>query len=749
LGWWIALSAAAVGLFVVVARGIGRRSESRLPPDRVRPGEALRGVVRRRSAPHLKVLPRGRALVAIAALPIAYAGQRILVPTGHPFHLGWILLLLGAVVFAVAWRGIDLEGLESATTSSNDKREAVDRLRSARAPFHTQSRPADFDGPVPEHEPAPFAEVEPMRSANAFERAGGILGTGSLLLCIYNDWDWTRHGESSRTRFLWGVSIALLLLALASLRGSAERRVRRDDDLPRLPAMLLLLLIAGIAFFLRFVDLPNVPLDVHGDFASIGLGAREILQGRVPALFATGWASMPWAAYLPAALSMKVFGDSLFGMNMGAVIAGTVTVIGIYCLGSLLLNRSIALLAAAVSAVGYTDIHFSRVSAYIDPVPWMVFGIYFLILGLRSGRALWFGVSGVLLAVGFEMYYSGRLAFLVLILFFAYLAVFHRALVQSRWKGLLFLVIAGVVATGPMLLFHWRFFNTFMARTREVYAFTSGNLKHLLNKYNTESPTRVLVEQVWRSLLTFNYTPDSSTQFGFRHSMVNPMLAPLFVLGTALSAARLRQSSYALLFVWLASGVVVGSILTIDSPFWPRLVVLLPVVAILTGLGIYAAARAVLGVAARRPRPWLVLLPAAGMLALIGHQNWRWYFYDGPRTYVAPIVWVSRQIAQSPPGTAFCMVRGPLNFADRVPQFLAKGHEMLDFPPERLKEHMPRCLAERRIWVIVPPDHDAVLALLNRRWPFARQEQHNFPDGQPGPIFWYPPGPARGGGTAP
>lgn len=736
LGWWlaaaVAITAAVLGIARLAAGWNWRILRTRLPgpvssgvppPSEPSPPEPSRP-----PGPAPPALSRGRALSAIAAVLIAYAGQSLLVsgplaqwlartgiaPARH-FHLGWLLLVAGAIVFAVAWRRLDPDRSDSPRTADRE--------------------PGD-------------GNLDAAPAANEPNRLSRALGAAAVVLSVLNVSDWSRHGETLRTRIVWGLSVVLLISALAALRERGHLP-SRPGDLPRLAASLLLVLIAGVAFFLRFVGLTEVPLDVHGDFTSIGLGASDILHGRVPGLFATGWAGLPTAAYLPSALTMRLFGETLFGMNMSAVLAGTAAVVGIYCLASLLFSRSIGLLAAAVSAVGYTDIHFSRVSAYMDPVPWMVFGIYFLVRGLRSGRLLDFGLSGALLAVGFEMYFSGRLVVLVLIAFLAYLGLLHRATLRSRWKGLLILVLAGVVVTGPMLVYHWRHFDAFMSRTREVDMFAPENMKHLKNKYGVRSVSEVLGEQAWRSLLTFNYTPDSSTQFGFRHPMLNPALAPLFVLGAALGAARLRRQSYALLGLWLGLGVLVGSILTIDSPFWPRLVVLLPAVAILTAVGIFAAFRSLVALLPGRFPPWLALVPGLGMVALIGHQNWRWYFHGGPRTHVAPIAWVSRLIEKTPAGTSFCMVRDPLDFADRVPRFLVRRHSIRDFPASEFESRKLECHAEGRAWVIVPPLHDWVLASLNRSFPGGREERHNYPEHETGPIFWYPPADATGGRRTP
>jgi len=567
-----------------------------------------------------------------------------------------------------------------------------------------------------------------------------VLRSAAGGLYVFNSLDWLRRGETSLTRWIWISSVFLFLLSLIPLRLERERKTDRPGDLPRLPAGFLLLLVAAIAFLLRLFHLASIPLDVHGDFASIGLGAREILEGHVSAFFATGWVDLPWAAFLQPALTMRIFGDDLFGMNMEAVIAGTATVIGIYLLAKTLFEeRSVALVAAAISAIGYADIHFSRVVAYIDPVPWIVFGFYFLFEGLKSARGAMFGLSGVSLAIGFEMYYSGRLAVVVIVLFLAYLGVFHTRLLLRRWRGFLLFLAAAVLTTGPLLLFHLRHFDSFMDRTRQVYVLTPGNVTHLLHKYNTTSVARMMLEQSWRSLLTFGYTSDSSTQFGFAHPMVNPALAPLVVLGLAVGARRFRHPGYALLVIWFVTALVLGSILTIDAPFWPRLVILLPAAAIVMAAALHMVLRTILELTKWRASHATILLLAAVILGAVGYENWRWYFESSMSTFVAPIAWVGRLIGKSPPGTAYCMLREPLDLADRVPQFLGKGHDMLSVPSERLEEYKARCIAERRVWVILRPAHDELLASLDREWPGAREERHDFPSGEPGPIFWYPP----------
>lgn len=73
---------------------------------------------------------------------------------------------------------------------------------------------------------------------------------------------------------------------------------------------------------------------------------------------------------------------------------------------------------------------------------------------------------------------------------------------------------------------------------------------------------------------------------------------------------------------------------------------------------------------------------------------------------------------------------------------------MLDVPPEHV-EQFKRCVDEERVWVIIPPFHDEVLASLNREWPGARQERYDYPSAELEPIFWYPPAVPRPGASPP
>jgi hypothetical protein len=127
LAWWLALSAIGVGASVLFGRMTRSfptpatdRSSPRVSPAEVPTIREARSRGRIRSSVRIRV---PRPALAILGIMSAYAGQILLTPGGlaswrflwrfsenQRFHAGWLLLVIGAVLFGLAWRGFDREG---------------------------------------------------------------------------------------------------------------------------------------------------------------------------------------------------------------------------------------------------------------------------------------------------------------------------------------------------------------------------------------------------------------------------------------------------------------------------------------------------------------------------------------------------------------------------------------------------------------------------------------------------------------
>jgi hypothetical protein len=633
---------------------------------------------------------RGAARLGLAGIALSALGQALLwrqglpVPTVLPrFGWGVGLLVAGLVAFAVASRKL------------------------TQPPALTQ--PA-----VP---PAPEEA-----SGDPWPFAFGL--APALALSFLNAMIWIANGESPWTRWVWLASVALLLWPARGDRIAWRR--------PPATLALALGVVMVAAFALRAWDRAQLPLALHGDMAEMGLGGRELLHGRVTTFVSVGWASIPWVGFLPAALGLAA-SDDLSGLRLSSAVLGTAAVAGVYLLGTLLFGRRIALLAAAASAIGYAEIHFSRLPAYGDPVPFLVFGLYFLLQGLRTGERLSFVSAGVLAATSCLLYYSGRVAPLLAGLVLAHAALVEPALLRRRWRGLAAGALAALVTLGPMLLFYAERPGELTARQHDVSLFTPHVAGHLKNAYGVTSIAQVMARQGARSALLFHHTPDTSLQFGFPRPMLSPFLAPLAALGLAACLARLRSPGSALLAGWWVLVVLGASTFTSDAPFWPRLVVVLPAAALLVAVGYD---RALDALAALRTAPRIEgrarLLAAAPLLAAVAAVNWSWYVTRA-RAHVDVAEWLGRQIAREP-SVPFCMVPGLLSFREEEIRFLAPRHDLREVAAEDLAA----CVAERRVIVVYPHEHPAVLEAVRALEPGAREVAHDLPNGMPGPLFVYP-----------
>lgn len=527
-------------------------------------------------------------------------------------------------------------------------------------------------------------------------------------------------GESAAVRAAWLAGIVLLVASQTpwGRARSLPNQWRRDWRSYGLPAVLLL-----VAAFLRLYRLDELPQDLHGDMASHGLQALALLAGRVDGVVALGWADIPMTGFLPAAAMMRLSGDTgALGLGLASALGGILSVWGLYVLLHETLGRRVALIGAALLAVSYTHIHFSRIAEYMDPVPFAVWALALLAIGLRRRQSLPFVLSGLLLAGASMMYYSGRVILVTVALFLLYLLLVDRPLLWANRRGLLWLAVGAVVGLGPILLLVLLQPAGWLQRSREVWVFNPPVLEHSRHKYGVETVAQIMAEQARRSLLMFNLSIDSSTQFGFPRPMVDTVTGPLVTLGTAYALAHLRRWAVGLLAIALLTVVVLGGILTDNPPFWPRLVFVLAPAMGLAALAVDRAWEAftdAFGQEAGR----IVAIVVVGGLLYVGLLNWTQY-YQFAVSNGRPRALVGRLVATLPPDAAVCIVPDDDNGWIHAPDereiafFMGErpGYAIELDADGRIAEYPSPCLQGGAAW-IVPQPRQAVLSEVQQRLP--------------------------------
>ncbi len=528
---------------------------------------------------------------------------------------------------------------------------------------------------------------------------------------------------------VWGTWITGLILFCLAYIPTPRGRPRLTWETIGVLALLV------VGWELRVYRLTDLPLQHHGDMASVGLQARALLRGEGPGWFSLGWATIPAWGFAHEALTLRLFGDSLLGLRMSAVLGGMISLLGVYALGKEGWIGRVGFLALAALTVDIVHIHFSRIPSYIDPLPWGVWGLYFLLRGYHR-RAPWaWGLSGIALAVAMNMYFSGRLFLLVTLLFLPYLFIFHRESMRENREGVVVLLLGFLIGLGPMLLVILRHYGEYASRARFVLLTDPGVYHHLLQKYQATTFREVLLEQLQRTFLVFQYYGDTSTQFGWPHPMLPPLLAPFFLLGIGVATGKLRHEGNMLLSLWMITGLIVGSVLTVDAPFWPRLVVITPASALAVALGmVWLSEVGGLTPSPRRTAMWLLLF--LGLIAVAGASSWKEY----TRTYTAHagVNDFTARIILTFGDRPACYVRGPHRLDEREFRFLLHNREDLEIRPERLEEDADRCAAHHGI-VVAAPEQEGIVERIARMYPGGHMEAIQTPDGSVRVLVYHLP----------
>ncbi len=553
-------------------------------------------------------------------------------------------------------------------------------------------------------------------------RALLALGLIAYLAALAIFW---RQGNNAWTYLTWGVGVLSVFAAYTS-RPAAPRHIAWRK-------VLTLLSLLGIAFALRVYHLTTLPLQVHGDMASVGLQARQILHHEFDGWFSLGWATIPMWGYIHEVLTMKLWGDTLFGLRMSAVLAGTFSLLGVYMLGKEAWDEQVGWLALAVGAIDAVHIHFSRIPSYIDPVPWAVWSFYFLLRGYRRRTPMAWVAAGITTAIATNMYFSGRVLIPIVALWAIYLLIFHRKQLAENKEGIIAYLIAFFVTFGPMIIVALRDFPAYISRANHVMITDPGVYTHLLNKYQASTLREIFFAQVQRTLLTFQYYGDTSTQFGYPHPMLNPWLAPFFLLGVGIITGRLRHPGNFLLTTWILLSLLLGSILTVDAPFWPRLVIILPANALTISIGM----RWTLSVLKDHPRTRaLIALLLILLILWAGWLNWHTYTREA-LTHVGENDFTARFILTLKDRPA-CYLRGEHTLQEREFQFLLHGRQDMEIAPDTWTEDLQRCVQHHGV-IVAPVTQQARVNIIVHMYPGGRLEEVRAPAGEPRLlIYWLP-----------
>ena len=476
----------------------------------------------------------------------------------------------------------------------------------------------------------------------------------------------------------------LLLYVAAAWRG----RVEQSDPDPRGPAQTTVIaagvLVALFAIAVLGWKLTSIPPEVHGDDAEVGLDAISLLERFN--LFETGWFWLPRFHALPTAIGLKIFGIDLLGLRFPSFALGVGSVLLLFAVARRLWDFETAVIAGLLLASQRYFIHLSRAGYHYIDTPFLSLLVVWLFLRVwRDGSFAAAVCCGGALGVGVQTYYASRLVPVLLLLTFAgWLTLERGQLLGKRASQLGVIVVAAIGTAAPMAGYFWNHPMDLWQRTAETSVFGAEARAHLADGYGTDSLARILLIQARAAFSLFNATGDNSLQYGYAGPLFEPLGAALFVLGAALALADALRESNLLLLVWIAVPLVAGGVLTIDTPFYPRISGIVPFAVVTAAVALRRIAA--MAVAASRslgeswPRRIGIGVAAVGLAVSISGNLRSYFAVYAPNHRHSPAVEIGYWIRSHGAGKTAYMIGGAPRFYINhgTIRFLSWGYDKRD-----------------------------------------------------------------------
>jgi hypothetical protein len=317
---------------------------------------------------------------------------------------------------------------------------------------------------------------------------------------------------------------------------------------PWRPAALLMALVVATYFY----QFDEVPARLHHDCGLYLWHAWRIVHGQYQSIFHSGYAEIPLLGHTwTAAWAWVVGTDSMAAIRTPSLVAGLLAIVIAASIAWQLTHRAIAPLVTMVLLGGNgMFLHFARIGAYMDHVPFEALAVAGLI---AAGRRWWWSIiAGAACAYATLGYFAGRITPLVCV----WVGLILTRQRRLSWTRLLMaggiacaLLAPQILHTGQGWVWNGRL---------DQFGFMQPPSAHWPGVREGSIRT---IEALWRRW-------DGSSQYGG-----GPIFGGVEAAALALAAVlAIIDWTLALVVGWAVLLLFIGSALTQDTPFFPRIV---------------------------------------------------------------------------------------------------------------------------------------------------------------------------------
>ena len=549
---------------------------------------------------------------------------------------------------------------------------------------------------------------------------------------------------------LWLFGLVLLGLAARPLAGrSLDDLLSRWTNARGLWLGWHHLALAGImalGAFYRLYRITLIPSEMGCDLPHIYNNIHMVLQRQFPIFFPSHPGREGLFFYLAAPLAW-VFGLSHATIKVASALVGVLTLPAIYLLGREIYNREVGLYAAFFLSVSHWHVILTRVGFRLSTMPLVLaLMLLFFVRAHRTGRRGFYALAGLFLGLGLYTYNAFMIVPLIVVGALVVLALAGRGRTVWRdWDGILLLVIVAMFVFIPLGRYAYeqpeQYIYRAATRVTDIEAPLPGNL--LLT----------FLDNNRRALGMFNIEGDalfvSNVPF-MRHLGFFP--AALFVLGAGYALWRWRRGYNGVVLMTLPI-LLLPTTLSLafpqEVPNGGRAVGAIVPALLLAAVALSLVRRHTADMLSRVPQPWGRLAGsfAVGLLAaVLASEAFTLYplYFDEYVNYLPDHNFsISLAMAQAidhfgDNGDAYILTRAHWHDGNAVRAQLRRvdqtwDHEIWGLEPDQ----PPLSGPPGRFMIIVHPQDDAALHVLQEAFPRGIALHQRQPDGTPAFYLFY------------
>lgn len=491
-----------------------------------------------------------------------------------------------------------------------------------------------------------------------------------------------------------------------------------------------------LALLIRGVFLTNIPIVLSGDEGSAGLSAVGFVKGETNNIFRSGWFSFPALYFFIQSIPISFLGQTILSLRITSIIAGSLSVVGVYLFGRAMFGERAGLFSALFLAAFHFHNHFSRIGLNnIWDSMWFVIVLGLLWAGWQYENRRLLVLSG--LALGFSQYFyiSARVLFLLIPAWLVIAAIIEPARIRRLFPSFILMGMAALVTVMPLALYYLGYPSEFMAPMRRTSIL--GNWLANEAMISGLSAGQILLNQLWTSLLAYAHEPLRAWYMP-GVPLLRPLSALVFFLGLCILLVKPRDGRTALLGLWLVSlTIMVG--MSESTPAAQRYVAVSPAVAILVGYGL-AGTTDRLGKLWCRAAPLLNVV-GIGLILFISLDDLRFYYFDytprsdfgGANTLIAQQL--ANYLVTQPDDLEVFFLGGTRMgyYSHSSLPFLAPHVKGVDINHPWGSPENPQPTSQNLLFVFLPETHEE-LESIKASYPGGKYMEIRKNDGQP--LFW-------------